>query len=77
MGQEIKKMLKCYAAGDVTGAQQLHNYLYPMFKGFGHREVERPKLFLLPMPLNDDEAISLKYYQEMAFLLLLSFFLLC
>jgi hypothetical protein len=28
------------------------------------------------MPLNDDEAISLKYYQEMAFLLFLPFFLL-
>jgi 4-hydroxy-tetrahydrodipicolinate synthase len=33
VGKEIKKMLDCFAAGDVTQAQQLHNYLFPIFKG--------------------------------------------
>lgn len=33
VGPQIKEMMNSYADGDVKQAQELHNYLFPMFKG--------------------------------------------
>lgn len=33
VGPQIKEMLNAYGAGDVERARELHNYLFPMFKG--------------------------------------------
>ncbi len=49
IGKEIKQMLDCYAAGNVAQAQQLHNYLFPMFKG----------LFITTNPVPVKKALNL------------------
>ncbi|MEA4925559.1 MAG: 4-hydroxy-tetrahydrodipicolinate synthase [Syntrophomonadaceae bacterium] len=49
VGNEIKEMLNAFAAGDVKRAQELHNYLFPMFKG----------LFITTNPVPVKEALNL------------------
>ncbi|PKM78446.1 MAG: 4-hydroxy-tetrahydrodipicolinate synthase [Firmicutes bacterium HGW-Firmicutes-15] len=49
VGKEIKHMLEFFAAGDVNQAQQLHNYLFPMFKG----------LFITTNPVPVKEALNI------------------
>jgi 4-hydroxy-tetrahydrodipicolinate synthase len=49
VGKEIKEMLNAYGAGDVKRAQELHNYLFPMFKG----------LFITTNPIPVKEALNL------------------
>jgi dihydrodipicolinate synthase len=48
-GKKIKAMLKAFAAGDVKLAQELHNYLFAMFKG----------LFITTNPIPVKEALNL------------------
>lgn len=49
VGNQIKQMLNAYAAGDAPGAQQMHNYLFPIFKG----------LFITTNPIPVKEALNL------------------
>ncbi|MDD4803241.1 MAG: 4-hydroxy-tetrahydrodipicolinate synthase [Syntrophomonas sp.] len=49
MGKDIKQMLETFAAGNVIQAQQLHNYLFPIFKG----------LFITTNPIPVKEALNL------------------
>lgn len=49
VGREIKRMLEAFAVGEVEKAQQLHNYLYSMFKG----------LFITTNPVPVKEALNL------------------
>jgi len=49
VGNQIKQMLNAYAAGDIKGAQQMHNYLFPIFKG----------LFITTNPIPVKEALNL------------------
>ncbi len=49
VGNEIKEMLNAFATGDVKRAQELHNYLFPMFKG----------LFITTNPVPVKEALNL------------------
>jgi 4-hydroxy-tetrahydrodipicolinate synthase len=49
VGKEIKEMLNAFAAGDAKRAQELHNYLFPMFKG----------LFITTNPVPVKEALNI------------------
>jgi 4-hydroxy-tetrahydrodipicolinate synthase len=49
VGNQIKQMLNLYAAGDVKEAQQMHNYLFPIFKG----------LFITTNPIPVKEALNM------------------
>lgn len=49
VGKEIKQMLDSFAAGDVKRAQEMHNYLFPMFKG----------LFITTNPIPVKEALNI------------------
>ena len=49
MGIEIKEMLNSFAAGDMKRAQELHNHLFPMFKG----------LFITTNPVPVKEALNI------------------
>lgn len=49
VGPEIKQMLNAFSEGDVKRAQELHNYLYPMFKG----------LFITTNPVPVKEALNI------------------
>ncbi len=49
VGKEIKQMLESFSSGDVKRAQQLHNYLFPMFKG----------LFITTNPVPVKEALNI------------------
>jgi 4-hydroxy-tetrahydrodipicolinate synthase len=49
IGKEIKQMLAYFAAGEMNQAQQLHNYLFPMFKG----------LFITTNPVPVKEALNI------------------
>lgn len=49
VGKNIKEMLNAFASGDVKRAQELHNYLFSMFKG----------LFITTNPTPVKEALNL------------------
>ena len=49
VGKEIKEMLGAFAAGEVKRAQELHNHLFPMFKG----------LFITTNPVPVKEALNM------------------
>ena len=49
VGPEIKQMLDAFAAGDVKRAQELHNHLFPVFKG----------LFITTNPVPVKEALNI------------------
>lgn len=49
LGKDIKAMLNAFAAGDMKRARELHNYLFPMFKG----------LFITTNPVPVKEALNI------------------
>lgn len=49
VGKDIRRMLDAFGAGDISQAQSIHNYLYPMFKG----------LFVTTNPIPVKEAMNL------------------
>ncbi|MCX5780412.1 MAG: 4-hydroxy-tetrahydrodipicolinate synthase [Firmicutes bacterium] len=49
IGPQIKQMLEAFAAGEVQRAQEIHNQLFPMFKG----------LFITTNPVPVKEALNL------------------
>lgn len=48
-GPDILQMMKCFFAGDVKGARELHNKLFPLFKG----------LFMTTNPVPVKEAMNM------------------
>jgi len=49
VGKDIRRMLDAFGAGDISQAQAIHNYLFPMFKG----------LFVTTNPIPVKEALNL------------------
>jgi 4-hydroxy-tetrahydrodipicolinate synthase len=49
VGKEIKQMLEAFAGGEVRRAQEIHNHLFPMFKG----------LFITTNPIPVKEALNM------------------